>query len=306
MGNRFRRFIQRFNEHISRDYSQIIRNENERALVKYLARTDTSLGINTEERKERIVISLTTYGQRLFSVENTIQSILSQTMKADRIVLWIANNMKETGIPITLEKMKQRGLEIQYCEDLKSYKKLIPVMQSEADSIIITVDDDIIYPANMIESMYHTHLAYPDCVVFNYGNKIEVNKDKVLPYSHWKTETVGKKPSHAYLGIGVGGVLYPLNALSKEVTRTEIFTEIAPSTDDLWFKVMALLNDTRYVRNMYFPSIRSEREFLRYFIPIEDEQQEKLGTTNVVHGQNDIQMRNICKYYRVDARRFIE
>lgn len=304
MKKKFVRFIQRFNGHISQDYSQIARNENERTLVKYLARMDLSYGINTERREERIVVSLTTYGQRVFTVENTIQSLLSQTMKADRIVLWLAYDMKEDRLPITLERMKQRGLEILYCDDLKSYKKLVPIMESEPESIIITVDDDMIYPTNMIESMYYTHLDCPDCVVFNYGNKMEMNNGKVMPYSYWKTNTVGKEPSHAYLGIGVGGILYPPNALNVDVTKKEIFTEIAPSTDDLWFKIMALLNGTRYVRNHYIPSIRSEKEFLRYFITVEDEQQEKLGTANVVHGQNDIQLQNICDRYHIDVQCF--
>ena len=45
--------------------------------------TDTKYGDHD------IIVSLTTYGKRIYEVAVTIESIMEQTMKANRIILWI-------------------------------------------------------------------------------------------------------------------------------------------------------------------------------------------------------------------------
>ena len=43
---------------------------------------------------------------------------------------------------------------------------------------------------------------------------------------------------------GVGGVLYPPNSLNQEMMDSEIFKQIAPTTDDIWFWAAAVANGT--------------------------------------------------------------
>jgi hypothetical protein len=40
-------------------------------------------------------------------------------------------------------------------------------------------------------------------------------------------------------------VLYPPNSLYKDVANENLFTELSPTNDDIWFWMMAVLNDTR-------------------------------------------------------------
>lgn len=37
-------------------------------------------------------------------------------------------------------------------------------MQEYPDDIVITVDDDLVYPSDMIFNLYQSYLAFPDCV----------------------------------------------------------------------------------------------------------------------------------------------
>ena len=43
---------------------------------------------------------------------------------------------------------------------------------------------------------------------------------------------------------GVGGVLYPPNSFNKEMIDSDLFKEIAPTTDDIWFWAAAVAKGT--------------------------------------------------------------
>jgi len=43
--------------------------------------------------------------------------------------------------------------------------------------------------------------------------------------------------------VGAWGILYPPGSLSPMIDRQEMFTELAPLNDDVWFKAMSLLQD---------------------------------------------------------------
>ena len=46
---------------------------------------------------------------------------------------------------------------------------------------------------------------------------------------------------------GVGGVLYPPHSLKSDMLDADLFTQIAPTTDDIWFWAAAVANDTPIV-----------------------------------------------------------
>ena len=65
-----------------------------------------------------------------------------------------------------------------------------------------------------------------------------------------------KNPSFANKLVGCGGVLYPPNTLYKDVTDEKLFTTLAPTNDDIWFWLMAVLNGTKINiinKNIPFP-----------------------------------------------------
>ena len=118
----------------------------------------TSLGITKTKRKPEIIVSLTSFPKRINIVVKTINTILNQSVKPDKIILWLANEQfpnKEKDLPDELLDLKNFGLMINWCEDLRSYKKLIPTLNLYPNDIIITADDDIYYDKDWIESLYN-------------------------------------------------------------------------------------------------------------------------------------------------------
>lgn len=61
----------------------------------------TESGITTERYCDHdIIVSLTTYGRRIHSVYMAIESVMEQTMKPNRIILWLDHSFEEAAARI--------------------------------------------------------------------------------------------------------------------------------------------------------------------------------------------------------------
>ncbi|MBR6297838.1 MAG: hypothetical protein IKR34_01190 [Candidatus Gastranaerophilales bacterium] len=203
-------------------------------------------GITSTKRTPKIIASLTTFPERINTVEKTIKTILNQTLKPDEVVLWLAESQflkREEELPTELLKLKEFGLQIKWCHDIKSYKKLIPTLYEYKHDIIITFDDDIYYDRDIIECLYKSYLNEPDYIHTNRAHRIYVKQNTIIPKPnsdvYWQDYS---KADFKNTIIGCGGVLYPPNCFCDEVFNEKAFKDILPSQDDVWFWAMAVLS----------------------------------------------------------------
>ena len=239
----------------------------------------------TLSKEDKVIVSLTSFPQRIDKVWMVTETMFRQTVKPDKIVLTLSElQFKDKKIPKKLLEQTQRGLEIIWTkDDIRSHKKYYYVMQKYPNAIIITVDDDILYEKNLIKTLLDYNQTYPDCIICNWGS-IKKGSD----YKHWKNLLFQfKLPSYDVLQIGVGGVLYPSNSLHKEVFKKEIFLEICPLADDIWLNAMAIINDTKIVKT----------DYSFYYIPILNKNNIELNKVNVGENQNDVQIKKILDKY---------
>ena len=200
------------------------------------------------DSESRIIVSLTTYPARVQGVWVTIASLLNQTMKPYKVVLWLAEEQfPKHEIPDSLRRLEKRGLEIRFCEDLKSHKKYYYAMQEYKDYYIITADDDIIYPENHIEQLWKGHNKYPGDIICHWSHRITMDEQGQFPaYNDWE-DNGEERPSYATLAVGCNGILYPPGSLPEEAFDKNGIIENALYTDDLWLKCMEILNDRKTV-----------------------------------------------------------
>lgn len=194
--------------------------------------------------KPRFIISLTSYGYRLNSIAPlAVASLFRQTVMPDKIVLWLTPNEK---LPRIFNSMVKLGLEIEYCEDLKSYKKLIPALEKYPETVIITVDDDVLYPKDWFKKTLAAHKKDPKIILAHTAREITLNDKKgIVSYWDWPIMNKNKKNTHRILPNGIGGVLYPPHSFVDDVLDRELFTRLAPNADDLWFWAMSELKGTK-------------------------------------------------------------
>jgi hypothetical protein len=236
--------------------------------------------------RNKLIVSLTTYNKRIKNVHLVIESIFQQTYKPNRLILWLDElEFTMDNIPLILHEQVKRGLEIKFCPNYGSYKKLVPSLLLELDSDIITIDDDVLYPKEMIDMLMKEHVQFPDCVIAHKVHKMKCdNRGYLLPYSKWDLHCEDPLPSKFIFPVGIGGVLYPRSILHKGFADIELFSELAPNADDVWFKAMSLQNSFDSKR------INNSRKFHEIFYLIEGSQESALFKSNLNENANDNQI----------------
>jgi len=241
-----------------------------------------------------IIVSLTTYGSRLYDVYLSIESIMQQTLKPNKIILWLSNEFKNIDLPRVLLKQQERGLEIKFCKDIKSYKKLIPTLINFPSATIITIDDDNLYYPDLIENLVNAHRKEPNTILCARMHRMKlVAKNKLEKYAKWTQLYDGFDISPLNFPTGVGGVLYPPRCFNEEVVNEAVFLDICQTADDIWFKAMALLNDT--MSKKIFTHNKNGTDHFT----LDNTQNTSLLQINVEKGMNDIQLQAVFDRYNL-------
>lgn len=206
------------------------------------------LGINTEERKEKIVVSLTTFPKRIESAGIIISLIMQQTMKADKILLYLSQEefpRGMCGLPKIIKEEIKKGLTVVFVEgNLRSHKKYFYAIKEFPNDIVITVDDDILYPKNLIETLISRHNKFPDAVIANAAHSLLKNGEPINEYRDLDEAKETEMPKHCYQALGAGGILYPPHCMHKEIFNRDFVIKNCLTSDDIWLKAMQLMNRT--------------------------------------------------------------
>ena len=206
-------------------------------------------GINTNKRSPQIIVSLTSHPPRIGTTAISINTLLRQTLKPDRLILWLAESQfpnKEKDLPSKLLKLTKLGLEIRWCEDLLSYKKLVPALREFPDDIIVTADDDLYYEENWLESLYSAYIADSKNIYVHRAVKMKIENGRIVAYK--RDVQLNKnfdEPSFSNQLMGGSGCLFPPHSLYKDVFDVNKFLMLIPTHDDIYFWFMAILNGTK-------------------------------------------------------------
>lgn len=253
-------------------------------------------GISDEKYFEQeVVFSMASYGTRVTSAYLAIESIMQQSIKPNRLILCLPEEWQSRPLPKLIQNQQKRGLEIIYNKDIWSFKKLIPALRKYPESIIITGDDDCLYNVDFIENLLASHRKDPLAIWGNRIHKVTFNKKGYVDYySNWQWEIPNTDESSKLFFITtVGGVLYPPHSLFDDVTKEEIFMDIAKYNDDIWCYAMALLKGTKIKR-----SFTHSPRGVDYY-SLEESQYNRLSKNNVSAGysRNDQIFRAVFEHY---------
>lgn len=197
---------------------------NYKLLKKWLPDYYKKLSVNKlfVDDKSEVIVSLTSFPARINMVYLTIKSILYQTYKPQKVVLWLANEQfpnKESDLPESLLQLKNHGLEIRFCEDIRPHKKYFFTFRKYPNNLVVTIDDDIFYPKNTLEKLHKLSQKNPDSIIANRVREIGFDNNNLKPYRSWKiNKFYNSEPSKILFPTGVGGVLYKTDFFLKIYT----------------------------------------------------------------------------------------
>ena len=114
-----------------------------------------------------IYVSLTTIPSRVKNINKTIESLLNQKKKPDKIFINLPRTYKRFNENIKEEEISHintdKTIEIVRCEDFGPGSKLLGSLNKfEKNSLLILVDDDHIYKNFMIEKFYYFYSKAPE------------------------------------------------------------------------------------------------------------------------------------------------
>ena len=118
--------------------------------------------------QDNIIVSLTSYGNRVNNIPVVLDTIFSQTLLPDVVVLNIA--FEENVPDVVADYLEEHKVEINRVMDTRVYKKLIPTLIKYPEACVISIDDDFLYPKGMIEDFVRIHEKYPDYPIS--GNRV--------------------------------------------------------------------------------------------------------------------------------------
>lgn len=250
-------------------------------------------GLNEEKKSPRIIVSLTSFPARIEAVSKVIEQMLYQTVKPDEVILWLSKEQfpeKESQLPENLLELKKFGAKIEWCDgDIKAYKKFLPALKKYPEDLLITIDDDLVYPIDLLEKLYDAHKRFPNAIIASRVHEIGIDENgKISSYRDWKKQigTDTYKVREDWFFTGGAGTLLPPHIFGEEIFNEEIIQELCPWADDIWLNIHAAMNRVPIV------NIASNNKLAR----IESTQAVCLQTINLE--KNDIQLKNLASHYR--------
>lgn len=239
--------------------------------------------------EDDVIVSLTTYPARFDSCIHAIRSILRQTCKPSRIELYVSREETDNHpLPQSLTDLTNAGLRIEIVpRNIGSYAKLIHALERWPEKTIVTADDDKLYPPSWLAGLVGKHRQTPGVIFCQRARLMIGRSDNWQPYSDW-TDCHSATPGAAVFPLGVGGVLYPPNCLHREVIDIDAALALAPTSDDIWFKLMAWRNRTQHCQIGISP--------MKYG-SVPNSSNSALHKTNVALGGNDAALSNVARRF---------
>ncbi|MBE0470381.1 MAG: hypothetical protein IBX55_12860 [Methyloprofundus sp.] len=252
------------------------------------------------EKKPKLIISLTSFPERIPDIFFNLYSLINQTKQPDMLILWLAEEQfpnKEKDLPKRVLNLKKYGLTIRWCKDIKSYKKLIFALKEFPDDIIVTADDDLFYNENWLEILHKSYLNEPQYIHCHRAHEITFNKNKELAsYNEWPKCISTDNASFFNFCTTGGGVLYAPDALYKDTLNEELFMKLCPTADDIWFWAMAVLN------NKKIRVVDNNITELIYINPeLEFKMTNGLTLNKINQFNNNMQLNNTINFYKENS-----
>lgn len=176
-----------------------------------------------------MIISLTTIPSRIKHLEPTIDSLLSQGYP---VYLWLPEFVErlnegvcEDDIPDYLKNKK--NLHVKIVKDFGSITKLLPAIEMSVDDLIITADDDCIYPAGFADTLKEWYERFDGKYALCYRGKVVTGP--IYKYSISISKV--KKPTVCDIVTGVHGVIYNRNWFKAETIKD--LSRKFPGNDDI-------------------------------------------------------------------------
>jgi hypothetical protein len=247
-----------------------------------------------------LLVSITTYPPRFGSCHVAIESILQGSLLPAHVIVWVAeSDVPPEGLPASMMRLARRGVTIRFVsEDFGPANKLVHALRDSPERVIVTADDDVVYPRHWLADLRRAARDSPNEVIAHRAHHLTIEggpgvgqRVQLRPYEQTALDedAGGASPMYSLLPLGVSGVLYPPGSVHAMVHDRKMFEELARRNDDIWFKAMTLRTGTRARRvgTRNSPVLRTVR----------GSQHVQLAARHVDGGDNDAALPAVLEHF---------
>lgn len=187
-----------------------------------------------------VIVSITSFPARIGRVWMTIESMICQSYKPNAIILWLSREQfpnELDDLPKRLVKQQRRGLTIRFVDgDIRSYKKFYYAFLEFKNSLVLTLDDDLLVPSYFLKSIYDCKKQHPNNVIASFGFRFLW--DNEIDYIHLTGAKIypNDTGNDLFFGSG-GGTLFDTSVVSK-MDSIEKILELCPTADDIYLNAL--------------------------------------------------------------------
>ncbi len=142
----------------------------------------SELFIRHSLRNEHIIVSFSTTPYRIEKMQSTVKSLFEQNAKIDKIYLSVPYKFKRDNLEYKIPQWLQdeKRITILRTEDYGPATKILGVLEQvklDPNTIIITVDDDIYYPHNLVLQLAYKAKQNPNYAIGLTGSNPEYDEE---------------------------------------------------------------------------------------------------------------------------------
>ena len=268
--------------------------------------------------KNHIIISLTSSkdSMKSYLLENTIKSLLNQTLIPYKIIISI-NNKDSFYISDFIKTYINKNfiVIVHVNEDLKELNKYYYIPDIYTKYIIIVINDNIILEKNTIENLYKSYELNPNCISARRVFKMNFyNNWKLKPFYLWEKDyKLEKHPKFSLFAIHGDGALFPPNTLEfVKIKNLVYFKKIFDGHDFVMkhfelkqnLKTVYVVN-SNYYQNYSYINIKDYEKYYNLLIISPNEVQLSEDFENVfiasiyknIKNEKVVILQEIKKYY---------
>lgn len=206
-----------------------------------------------------VFVSFTTISSRLGLLSRMIDSLLAQTLRADRIILNLSRGpfLLDQGVAFSdlprdvRSRVAAGDVEVYFTPNSGPYRKLLPTLRRfRGESFFVaTADDDWVYPTDWLAGL-HDLAASRAGIAAHRVRVMAVRDGRFLPYNAWPSvpperaalDQLAPAARNLLLCPGGGyGAMYH-SSMFPDLDLLEELRALAPEQDDLAIRFVTLLS----------------------------------------------------------------
>lgn len=189
----------------------------------------------------RVIVSLTAIPSRMKRIQNTLNSLLNQSYTNLQVNLCLPEKCNKEAIPYVIpdEIRKNKRINIirthiDYGPVTKLFGTLQTIDRTDENTVIVIVDDDVIYGPNVIERLVQASLAYPECAIGFCGWNVQTMLEQGYYDLLYEEDRLLPTVTPANILEGYRCILLKPAFFDKKIFDYEGYVDCLKWVDDVW------------------------------------------------------------------------